>query len=191
MQRERFGTLIVVTLGIASCTPATPDQPTRPEGYVLVPGNWVPSYGAPAQGAFTVQPPTSTPVCRAAHDGGRHPGKFYAGQCFYEWHDQNYTVSRFETLVDPGTYSWFRLTLTECAPDGTCATAVSPMPANAIDGGSAGEMLKHVRMPVCKAWYRDRWYPGKFLNGRCHITHAWSGYQLDPVANDVHIAVTE
>lgn len=191
MTRLAVALRLVTSFVITGCSEPTADETPPDPPLTLVPGNWVPSYGAPAEGAFPSDSNARHAVCRAARDDGWHPGKVFQGQCRYEWADYGFAATQFETLVNTGTYSWFRLTDSRCAPNGTCAPSVLPMPGNAIDGGAAGVSEHHTRFAVCQAFFRDHWHAGKFSNGLCHIEYNMAGEQLHPLTHDVHIAVSD
>jgi hypothetical protein len=100
-------------------------------------------------------------VCRANYEGGQHPGAVWNGDCNFGWGGVTHYSSTYEVLVDEN-YRW------------VTATAEG-MPANAIDGGDAGNAVGHARPGVCEAFdQRDSsWHPGKFYANKCYYVNVW------------------
>jgi len=126
-----------------------------------VPGNWVP--GPWAAAAVTAKPGgkhPSIPVCRGNYDNGQHPGKLWDGSCNIGWGGHTIYLTAYQLLV--GNYHWQTATM-----DG--------LPANAVDGGDAGDTVGHERMGVCEVFDGSdgSWHPGKFFRNRCYF--AWGG----------------
>lgn len=138
-------------------------------GHALVAGRWV---NYPANGVATGKSGGLGPlaICRANDDGGQHAGKLWEGQCHYEWGYQNRVSWEFQVLLDDG-FSWVNPFV--MPPAGTLSNETAKVPANAIDGGDAGQRAHHVRLAVCQAYIpQDKtWHPGKFYAGHCNI--AW------------------
>lgn len=131
----------------------------------LEPGKWV---AYPAEGLVVGNSGGLGPlaVCRAADDGGKHPGKLWQGQCWYEWGWEDRAASQFEVLKDAG-YRWVAPTF---GLDGKPV-----VPANPVDGGSGGARAGEARLLICQAYdSQDKtWHPGKYYAGACNI--AWGG----------------
>src|SRR5262245_7874319 len=73
---------------IAGCGAAPSGSAVDTQDPLLV-GNWSGSSMFLQPGAVTTaQGSLNLPVCRAPYDGGWHPGKFWQGQCLFEWGGQ-------------------------------------------------------------------------------------------------------
>ncbi len=195
---------IVAAFSLVGCSGQSADtdadeqseEPIDEASQALVPGNWVASYGYPAAGAFTTgQPSFYLPVCRANYDGGKHPGKFWQGECWFEWGNAAHHTPSFETLVNTGTYDWYPMWYWGCDQYGLCGNIARPVPQNAIDGGPAGWQAGQVPLPVCMAYKGGEWHPGKFYKGMCNIEWGGQGLAL-PIKNElgatpyyIHVAV--
>lgn len=153
-------------------------------------GNWSATTSSLAAGAFTTGDSTlNLPVCRAAYDGGMHPGKYWQNQCLFEWGNQKHAASQFQTLVNNGRMSWYKMTGTACTSLG-CFNRRLPIPQNAIDGGRAGNAAGNVILYVCKAHKGGQWHPGKWYADKCNIEWDGGGLALDPIGYDAYIAVS-
>lgn len=155
----------------------------------LIVGNWSGPSAFLASGAVTTgQPSLNLPVCRAPFDNGWHPGKFWKGQCLFEWGGQGLAagpdvperkaqVANFETLVNNGGISWVPMVKVDCS-SGACWQFLQPVPQNAIDGGPAGSQAGNAPLPVCMASWGGQYHPGKWWASGCNIEYGGQGLHL-------------
>ena len=157
---KRLGALLLLAAGAATA-------------HATVPGNWVRGPSAPAAVTASgggLHP--NMPVCRGRLDNGMHPGKLWAGSCNIGWGGVTKYVKDYELLV--GRYTWVTAT-------------VDGKPANAVDGGSAGDAAGHVRLGVCEVFNGGdaSWHPGKFYAGKCN--YAWGGSDGDHLGKEIAV----
>jgi len=105
------------------------------------------------------EPGRSLPICRAAYNGGVHPGKVVAGKCNIGWGGKEIVLTGYQAMVAaPNAFRW--------------AKAGGALPANAVIGGSEpGRTL-----PICRAAYNKGVHPGKVVAGKCNI--GWGGKEI-------------
>ena len=155
--------LVTVTCAFAQAPSVPPPPPLPPVGLELIWAPWGPAGAQPPQGSSVLmggfvsgQPGGPLPVCRAAHQNGVHPGKFWQGRCYIGWGGQEVAVEKFEMLFfrpapNLGQVSW--------------VNAGGPTPPNAVVGGQEpGRQLG-----VCRTLAPNGWHPGKLIDGRCSI----------------------
>jgi len=141
--------------------PLPPLPPFPPVGLELIWSGGAsgppPQGGQPLLAGFVNgQPGGPLPVCRAAHQGGVHPGKFWQGRCYIGWGGQEVAVERFDVLFfrpapNQGQLAW--------------VNADGRTPPNAVIGGQeSGRQLG-----VCRVPQPNGWHPGKLIDGRCSI----------------------
>jgi hypothetical protein len=105
----------------------------------------------------------SLPVCRAPHQGGVHPGKFFANNCNIGWGGNEIAVSSgFEVLYQTQPEQAQYLPQTWVAK-GTPGTLV---------GGQEGTLT----LRVCRAPHQGGTHPGKEVGGNCNI--GWGGQEV-------------
>jgi hypothetical protein len=166
------------------------EAPAGEQQHAWTVGNWSGTSSSLAAGAFTTgNSSLNLPVCRAAYDGGWQPGKYWQGQCLFEWGGQKHAASQFQTLVNNGRMSWYKMTATYCSSSG-CINQRLPIPQNAIDGGLAGNSAGNVTLGVCKAKRGDQWHPGKWYANKCNIEWDGGGLALDPIGYDAYVAIS-
>lgn len=89
-------------------------------------------------------------VCRAAYQGGLHPGKLLAGKCLIGYGGKEVGLSRYEVLVGAREGMW--------APPGRNFEG-------ALEGGREdGRVLL-----LCRADYSGALHPGKVVSGVCNF----------------------
>jgi hypothetical protein len=115
-------------------------------------------------------------VCRAPQDGGQQVGKVWENQCWFEFAYKDVATSTYTVLVNDPKYVWVN------AYAGTYGSGPGRIPDNAVNGGDAGVIAKHVLLGICQAFVPNdkTWHPGKFYAGKCNI--AWGGLngKVDP-----------
>ncbi len=152
--------LAAATGAFAQAPAVPPPPPLPPVGLELI---WAAAGAQPPQGSQVLmggfasgQPGGPLPVCRAAHQNGVHPGKFWQGRCYIGWGGQEVAAEKFEMLFfrpapNLGQVSW--------------VNAGGPTPPNAVVGGQEpGRQLG-----VCRTLAPNGWHPGKLIDGRCSI----------------------
>ena len=98
-------------------------------------------------------------VCRAAYQGGTHPGKVVAGKCNIGWGGKEIVLSAFEVMTNKGvTLAWVR----------------GPSAEGMIIGGSENNGSR--KLAVCRAAYQGGTHPGKVVAGNCNI--GWGGKEI-------------
>ena len=111
-------------------------------------------------------------VCRAAYQGGTHPGKVVAGKCNIGWGGKEIVLSPFEVMTNKGvTLAWVK----------------GPSAKGMIIGGS--EKNGSRKLAVCRAvyWgnvqspeydvkYKGGTHPGRVVAGKCNI--GWGGKEI-------------
>ena len=105
------------------------------------------------------EPGRRLPICRASHEGGRHPGKLVDGRCNFGYGGKEIVATSYQLLVDHGLSSWVP------APGG-----VAPVDAF-IGGKEPGRDL-----PICRASHQGGTHPGKVVARRCNI--GWGGQEV-------------
>lgn len=115
------------------------------------PLQWVPAPGIQGRnvvaGSERGQP---LHVCRAAYQGGVHPGKAIAGSCNIGWGGKEIVVRDHDVLVGDGRWS----------PKGT-------------PGAFAAGYENGARLTLCRARFRESMHAGKVIGGTCNI--GWGG----------------
>jgi hypothetical protein len=138
---------------------------------MTIAGHWV---KPPGNGVVLASPGGehgSLPVCRASYDNGMHPGKLWDGTCNIGWGGRTIYATDYEVLLDDG-YEWVEV-------------GNGGMPANAVDGGDAGDRAGHVRLGVCEVFNGgdSSWHPGKFYAGKGN--YAWGGSKTDNLGKEI------
>lgn len=124
------GLLALPSIASAECEWLTPHHATRPI-------------------AAGVENGHNLLVCRAAHQGGIHPGKVVAGKCNIGFAGHEIIKTRFEVVNNcPGTFS---------------SSSSSPLVAGREANGSP--------LYVCRAAHANVWHPGKVVGGKCNISY--------------------
>ena len=194
---------VLAVSSLVGCGAATDAEDPSNEGKAaqeLMPGNWSAPSNILASGAVTTGRPTlNLPVCRAPWDGGWHPGKFWLGQCLFEWGGQGLAagpsvngrasqVATFETLVNNGGISWAPMVTLDCS-SGACWLRLNGVPQNAIDGGPSGNSAGNAPMPVCMASWGGQYHPGKWWVNGCNIEYGGSGVHITgDMSRELYIA---
>jgi len=190
MKRYRMMSLLAVSslIGCGAMNDLDPSGEGA-DSQALVIGNWSAPSSFLASGAvITGRPSLNLPVCRAAYDNGWHPGKFWRGQCLFEWGGQGLAagpnvdrrpaqVSTFETLVNDGVINWVPMVTLDCS-SGACWLRLNGVPQNAIDGGPAGSQAGNAPLPVCMASWGGEYHPGKWWANGCNIEYGGHGEHL-------------
>ena len=96
-------------------------------------------------------------VCRAAYQGGTHPGKVVAGKCNIGWGGKEIVIRKFEVMTNKGV---------------TLAWAKGPSAKGMIIGGAE----RGRSLPVCRGKYKSGTHPGKVVAGKCNI--GWGGKEI-------------
>lgn len=96
-------------------------------------------------------------ICRAAFQGGMHPGKVVNGKCNISWGGREYAIAAYEVLV---------------SNNAKLAWAPGPSAARMVLGGQEnGKGLF-----ICRAAYQNGLHPGKIVNGKCNF--GWGGSEI-------------
>jgi len=96
-------------------------------------------------------------VCRAAYQGGTHPGKVVAGKCNIGWGGKEIVIRKFEVMTNKGV---------------KLAWAKGPSAKGMIIGGAE----RGRSLPVCRGKYKSGTHPGKVVAGKCNI--GWGGKEI-------------
>jgi hypothetical protein len=96
-------------------------------------------------------------ICRAAFQGGVHPGKVVNGKCNIGWGGREYTIAVYEVLV---------------SNNAKLAWAAGPEAARMVQGGQENGKGLY----VCRAAYQNGFHPGKIVNGKCNF--GWGGGEI-------------
>ena len=137
----------------------------------MIGGHWVKPPGNSVVLASPGGRHSSMVVCRASYDNGQHPGKLWDGTCNFGWGGVTHYATDYEVLLDDG-YEWVEI-------------GNAGMPANAVDGGDAGDRAGHVRLGVCEVFNGGdgSWHPGKFYAGKGN--YAWGGSKTDNLGVEI------
>ncbi|MBS1806679.1 MAG: DUF3421 domain-containing protein [Acidobacteria bacterium] len=98
------------------------------------------------------------PLCRAAYNGGTHPGKIVNGKCHFAYGGTEINVSSFDVLT---------------------ATQNPAFMLNTTGNGEkfiVGAESNGQPLYLCSAAYQNGTHPGKIVNGKCNIT--WGGSEI-------------
>lgn len=96
------------------------------------------------------------PLCRAAYNGGTHPGKIVNGRCHFGYGGAEVNVATFEVLT---------------------ATANPSFSLNTTGNGDkfiVGAESNGQPLYLCSGAYQNGTHPGKIVNGKCNITYGGS-----------------
>ncbi len=151
------------SLALASSTPGsgtpTEGEAATPPTHPLL--EWARWEGSLPPGAAKGGRENGRPLalCRAAHQGGTHPGKVVQRRCNFGYGGAEVVSETFSVLIDRGRARWVE------APRGRISDDA------VIGGREDGRDL-----PICRAPYRGGVHPGKVVDGRCNI--GWGGEEF-------------
>lgn len=127
-------------------------DPSWPIYRGVIPGNAVAGGREPGRTLY---------VCKAAFQGGVHPGKIVDGKCNITYGGREYPQDSFQIFVGSG-YRWVY-------------PRSNAIPRNAVAGGyENGQPLF-----ICQAPYARGIHPGKIIGGSCNIGYGGLEIQID------------
>lgn len=137
------GISIAMFIGAAALLASPAPQPS--------PLQWVPAPGIEGRNVVAgMERGQPLYVCRAAYEGGVHPGKTVAGSCNIGWGGKEIVVRDHDVLVGDGRWR----------PNGTA-------------GAFAAGHENGARLTLCRAHFQDSMHAGKVIGGACNI--GWGG----------------